>query len=262
MVTGDWSTMTWREIKAAASEDRVVIVPMGCVETQGPHTPIGLEFQLADRLAKDVAARTEALAVPAIPFGNSGIFRGIPGTILVRPRVLVEVYKDVLLSVCRAGFRRILCIATHIPNQPLLEEAASEVRAETGRRVVWVNPGALAATYLRDLFEDPVAVRGHGAEPGISLARYLYGTEVPDDSGTGERGPETYGGFDVLGPALEYRGFPIGMSYSWEELYPESGGYGDASRGTVDIGRQLYERLIEHVSGVVETIKKMDTASA
>src|SRR4051812_42306281 len=106
-VRSQWVLQSWREMKDAVSRQPVVLVPMGCVETQGPFTPVGMEFLGADRLARDVAERTDSLALPALPFGNSDNFRLVPGTIYVRLETLIELYKDVLLSVARNGFERV-----------------------------------------------------------------------------------------------------------------------------------------------------------
>lgn len=254
----EWSLMSWMEIRDAVKEDPVILVPLGCVETQGPYTPTGMEALMADRLARDVAARTNAIAMPAIPYGNSDSFKPIPGTVYIRPEILTQLYKDIVHSVLRAGFERVLCIVYHIPNQPAIEQAAREIREETGISITWLNPGALAATYLKELFDDPVAARGHGAEPGISLMRYVAGTETPADAGSGEQGRSSYGGFDVQGAGLTFRGFSVGMPTNWDEFYPKSGGYGNPSMGSAEIGKTMYERIADHVAGVVEVVAKMD----
>lgn len=256
-VRSQWALQSWREIRDAVKEQRVVLVPLGCVETQGPFTPVGMEFLGADRLALDVAERTGALALPAVPFGNSDNFRMIPGTVYVRLETLIELYKDVLLSVARNGFERILCIAYHIPNQPALERAAQFVRDQTGISAVWINPGALAATYLKDVYADPTKVRGHGAEPGLSLSLYLTGRDAPRELNT-EVAPASYAGLDVKGAGLAFGGYPVDMPALWEELYPESGGYGDVSESTAEAGEAIYKRLVDHISGIVEVMKATD----
>jgi creatinine amidohydrolase len=253
----EWSLMSWLEVRDAAKEKPVVLVPLGCVETQGPHTPVGMEYIMASHLARDVAERTGALALPALPYGNSDNFRDIPGTVYVRSEILTELYYDILASVIRAGFERILCIAYHIPNEPPLERAARKLRDETGIAVAWVNPGALAATYLKDLFDDPVAARGHGAEPGISLMRHLVETEVPDDARAGEQ-RQTLGGFDVRGAGIAFRGFPVGMPISWSELYPETGGFGNPTLGSPEIGKTMYDGIVDHLCALVEAFARTD----
>jgi creatinine amidohydrolase len=253
---GEWGLMTWQQVRSAAADQPVVLIPLGCVETQGPHTPIGFEHHMADRLARDVAARSHALALPGLPFGNSDTFEPLPGTVYISPRTLASLYKDVFMAVHRSGFRKILALAFHVPNQPLVEEAARAVRRATGVSITWVNPGALAGVYFKEFFDDPGAVRGHGAEPGISLARFLYGTEVPSDAGSGEKAPGKYQGLDVKGAALQFRDFPVGKPFTWDELYPESGGFGDPTRGSADIGRRLYERIVDYLVALVEVVDR------
>jgi creatinine amidohydrolase len=256
-VRTQWVMQSWRELRDALSRQPVVLVPFGCVETQGPFTPVGMEFLGADRLACDVAERTDSLALPAMPFGNSDNFRLVPGTVYVRFETLIELYKDVLLSVARQGFERILCIAYHVPNQPALERAAQYVRDLTGVSAVWVNPGALAATYLKDVYDDPVRVRGHGAEPGLSLSLYLTGRQKP--TSTNDESPAvSYAGFDVKGAGLAFQGYPVDMPVLWEELYPESGGYGDVSASTPEAGEAIYKRLVDHLCGIVNVMKATD----
>jgi creatinine amidohydrolase len=261
-MANEWALMTWQEVRDAEKTQPVVLVPIGCVETQGPYTPVGFEFAMADRLAKDVAARTNGLAIPALPFGNSDTFEPLAGTVLVRPRVLVELYKDVLMSLHRSGFRKILCLAFHVPNQPLIEEAARYVRKETGMRITWVNPGALAGVFFREFFADPGAVRGHGAEPGSSLARYIYGTDIPADAGSGEKPPSTYQGLDVKGAGLQFKDFPVGTPYTWDELYPKSGGFGDPTQGSAEIGQKLYERIVGYLADLVRVVEANEVDAA
>jgi creatinine amidohydrolase len=254
----NWAEMSWLEVKEAAAEDRVVILPLGCVETHGPYSPTGFEYLMSQRLAADAASVTGAIALPPIPYGNSDTFRKVPGTIYVTPETLSDLYYQVLKSVLSSGFERVLCLTYHIPNQPSVKRAAQLIRDETSISVTWVNPGALAATYMKDLFDDPVEARGHGAEPGISLARYVVGTTPPDNAGPGEKGPVTYGGFKVKGAGVEFRGFPIGMPVTWDELYPETGGYGNPSLGSADIGKVMYEGILDFVRGMVEVVATMD----
>ncbi|UCC65691.1 MAG: creatininase family protein, partial [Anaerolineae bacterium] len=39
----NWARMTWLEIRQAQKRNPVVIIPIGTVETHGPHTIVGLE---------------------------------------------------------------------------------------------------------------------------------------------------------------------------------------------------------------------------
>jgi creatinine amidohydrolase len=181
----------------------------------------------------------------------------MPGTVFIRPETLVALYEDVLESVIRAGFTRMLCVVTHTPNQPLIERAARSVRERTGISAVWINPGSLAGSMVPDFFDDPAEVRGHGAEPGTSLARHLFGTVIPDDAAW-DRSREAYEGFDVAGASLHVAGIPIGYPLLWEDLYAEHGGFGDPTRGSKEIGREMFDRLVDAVVAVAVSMKSSE----
>ena len=120
----EWAKMTWQEIGAARERQPVVLVPVGTVETHGPHTFVGLEHVLAERLAGDAARVTESLVLPGIPFGYSELFRGFPGTVTWPADVLESAYEHTVRSVLRSGFDHVLLVANHIPNQPMVEHVA------------------------------------------------------------------------------------------------------------------------------------------
>jgi creatinine amidohydrolase len=221
-----------------------------------------MEFLMADALAKEVAKRTESVALPAIPYGNSDDFINIPGTIYIRPETLTMLYEDVYRSVLRAGFTHVLFVAYHIPNQWVIERVARKVREESGILCAWINPGALAATYLKDLFSDPASARGHGAEPGISLMRFLVPEAVHLERGEWHATASAYRGLKLVGGAPAVDGIPFSMPINWEELYPDLGGYGNPMLGSAEVGREMFNRLVDDLSKVVVAFRAVDTRVA
>jgi creatinine amidohydrolase len=219
-----------------------------------------MESLMADAPAKAVAEKTGSIAVPAVPFGYSGDFAAVPGTIFARPETLVMLYEDIAQSVIKAGFSHLFFIAYHIPNQWIVERVARRLRESHGIVCAWVNPGALAATYLKDVFADPARARGHGAEPGLSLMRYLVPTAVDLQGAKATAGPSTFRGWTMTGggPAV-IEGVPVGLAVNWEDLYPETGGFGDPTVASEDAGRKIFERLVVDISKVVAAFQKMDT---
>lgn len=257
----EWTMMTWREVRDRGKEDSsVVLIPIGCVEAQGAHTPLGMEFLMADALAKAVARKTSSIALPAVPFGYSSDFVSIPGTIFARPETLTMLYEDIYRSVLQAGFSHVFFLAYHIPNQWIVERVARKVREEHGVLCAWVNPGALAATYVKDFFADPARARGHGGEPSLSLMRYLAPEAVDLKGAKATPGPSEFRGLKMTGgaPAM-VEGVPVGFPVNWEELYPETGGFGDPTMGSEDIGRRIFERLVDDISRVVDAFRAMNT---
>jgi creatinine amidohydrolase len=251
--------MSWKEIAAARDRNPVVLVPIGTVETHGPHTFIGLETHLADDLARRAAAKTSSLVLPPIAFGYSESFAHFPGTISVRPQTLTDLYYDVVKSVVRSGFDHVLLVANHIPNQPMIEHMAAQVRDRDGVLIAWVNPQTMAASFLKEAFENPTAVRGHGAEPGLSLAAYLDPDAV-DLTGTKPLPvPHEFRGTPVQGLSMIVGGKAIGFPLRMDDIALEHGGYGNPTQASARAGEILFSRLLEYLVQLIEWFKGLDT---
>lgn len=254
-----WHLMTWKEIKRAQEERRVVLVPAGTVETQGTHTSIGFEFVLPQRLAEAVAQRTNAIVTPVIPFGWSADFADYPGTISLRPSTVENLYEDVLRAVISHGFDHILVLATHIPNQQFIEQVAYRLREEKGIRIAWMNPGQLANRFLQDVSPDVDRAKGHGADPGISLGEYLE----PGSTDFSDMAPNQlvteFAGFPLTGWSMNFEGFPLSMPLMLQDLSPESSGGGDPSLGDAQQGEQIFQRMVDYLTGLVERFAAADT---
>jgi creatinine amidohydrolase len=255
-----WHQMTWREIKQAQEEGRVVLIPAGTVETQGKHTAIGFEFVLPQRLAEAVAARTNAIVTPVIPFGWSADFVDYPGTISLRPSTLEHLYEDVVRSVLHHGFDHVVFLATHIPNQQMIEQLAYRIRQELGIRIIWTNSGQLANRFLQEVSpEDFAAAKGHGADPGVSLGEFLEpGTTDFSDMEQNQLVSE-FMGITLSGWSPNYEGFPVGMPLMLQDLSPQSSGGGDPRFGSAQKGEQIFARMVDWTAGLVETFAAADT---
>jgi creatinine amidohydrolase len=99
--------MRWQEIQQFRDRGGdLALVPVGSVEQHGFHLPLGTDSMVAIRLAEDAAQRTNALVTPPLWFGWSPHHLALPGTISIRPQVLIEVLFDVLSSLATQGFNR------------------------------------------------------------------------------------------------------------------------------------------------------------
>jgi creatinine amidohydrolase len=251
--------MTWQEIREAQKNNPVVLIPAGTIETQGPYTYIGLECIVPERLAEAVAQRTNALVVPTIPFGDSALFRDYPGTITMRPEVVRDVYEDVVRSIVRAGFDHLLFLAMHVPNQPMMEHVAHKLRDELGIMIAWINPGRLAPAVLKEVSPNFAAARGHGADPGLSLAAYLEPEMVDLSHVVPNQARADYQGLPLDAMTPTFNGFPLNMALRMQDISPESGGYGDPAFGSAAQGETIFNKMVEHVSALVEKFATMQT---
>ena len=256
-----WHLMSWQEIREAQQSNPVVLIPAGTVETQGPYTYIGLECVVPQRLAEEVALRTNALIIPTIPFGYSAMFKDFPGTISLRPELVSAIYEDVVRAVVGHGFDHLLFLAMHVPNQPLMEHVANRIRDELGVLIAWINPGRLAPAIMKEVSPDYDAARGHGADPGLSLAKYLEPDMIDLSKAVPNEASREFQGLPlpVGGMTPSFRGFPLNMALRLQDISPVSGGYGDPTYATAAQGEAMFTQMVDHVTALVEEFAAMNT---
>jgi len=254
-----WHLMTWQEIRDARERNPVILIPSGTLETQGPNTFVGLEYVVPKRLAEEVARRTTALVVPPIPFGYSALFQDFPGTISLRPDTLTALFEDVVRSIVKHGFDHLMFLAMHVPNQPILAHVANWIRDELGLLIAWTNPGRLAPAIMREMSSDYDAARGHGADPGLSLASYLEPTTVDLSHVIPNHVETEFRGFPIQGLTPTYRDSQVNMALRLQDVSPESGGYGDPKFASEEQGEAIFTSMVDQVAGLVEQFSRMDT---
>lgn len=254
-----WHMMSWQEIRHAQKSNPVVLIPAGTVETQGPYTYIGLEYLLPQRLAEEVAQRTNSLVLPTIPFGDSSQFKDFPGTITMRPEVVSMVYEDVVRSLVRHGFDHLLFLAMHIPNQPMMEQVAHRMRDELGVLIAWINPGGMAPALLKDLSPNFAAARGHGADPGLSLALYLAPDAVDTSRIVPNEATREFQGLPLNGLTPTFNDFPLNMAIRMQDMSPQSGGFGDPTYASAAQGEAMFTRIVDHTTALVQRFATMKT---
>jgi len=102
---------TWEEVRDAQVD--TAIVSFGSVEQHGHHLPLGVDWMIADAMARRLGEELGAYVLPAMPFGCSREHMAFPGTVSLRPSTLASVLDDVVESLYQHGFRKIVLLSTH-----------------------------------------------------------------------------------------------------------------------------------------------------
>ncbi len=107
----------WMQVEAQLKRDDRAVLPLGCTE-QHSYLSLGTDSILAERVAVEAA---EPLGVPVFPvlaYGVTPNFTTYPGTVSLRVGTLLAIVRDVLDSLRRHGFRRVVIVNGHGGNQP------------------------------------------------------------------------------------------------------------------------------------------------
>ena len=104
-------TKSWEEAAEAIKESKeVAILPVGSVEQHGFHLPVGTDSYVAITLAECAAEKTNALLVPPVWFGWSPHHMVRPGTITIRPDVLMDLTYNIMASLKAHGITKVVMI--------------------------------------------------------------------------------------------------------------------------------------------------------
>jgi creatinine amidohydrolase len=121
--------LSWQEVDAYLRVRDTVLVPFGTTEQHGPAGPLGLDSYVAIALAEDAARKAGVVSAPPVWYGDSSHHLGFPGTISLRTETLIQVVYDIVRSLARHGFRRVLLINGHKgTNLAALTSAARNIR--------------------------------------------------------------------------------------------------------------------------------------
>ena len=112
------SEMNWMDVERQVAEDDRCILPIGSTE-QHAQLSLCVDLILAERVSVEAAEPLGVPVFPVMPYGLAPYFAAYPGTITLRVETLLAVVRDVIDSLERSGFRRILIVNGHGGNQPV-----------------------------------------------------------------------------------------------------------------------------------------------
>lgn len=260
--------MTWPEIKDRLALTDIALLPVGQTEQHGLHLPIDVDNIICTGLAEMVARKTfdtiKPVVAPTIPFGYSDLpaFNRYPGTFSLEPATLINLYKDVAVSLLKMGFRKIIFINGHYPNPPFIEEAMRQLTKETGAFFALCNFFLLAEEVsqkiLSELGKSPVW--GHAC---------LVETSVSEFFGAAVRTEKVRGFLPKPFPRELQNFIPIrvpGISIPWLEqeevmdcVWPAEspGPQGDPLGHSKEIGEEIAEASIAPIIKLLQDIKPL-----
>lgn len=109
-----YQTMTQKEIHERRKKNDVIIIPIGSTETHGPGQALGEDIYLCTRMAEEVARVTGCTVALPINYGAHPYHHvGMPGTVIIPDRVLIDYIMAVMAGFWNAGFRKILLLNGH-----------------------------------------------------------------------------------------------------------------------------------------------------
>lgn len=252
--------MTWLEARDAAKETDTIVIPIGAVEQQGPHLPLGTDTIAAQYVAEKVAEKANVLVAPTISIGYSQWFKNFPGMISLRKETATEVLRQYCRSLAASGFKHQFFVSPHFTNDDIIAEVAIELRDE-GIIIASVNLWHATNDIIKSKdipFKE--AKFTHAGEVMTSIMMAIAPETVKMKDAVAEYaqsalpGCQSSGLFNVIFNKMTFSVF------HYTEESSKSGAYGDPMAATAEKGQQVVDAWIENITEFVKTFQKYPEA--
>jgi len=246
------SAYSWQEVEEMDRESIAILTPLGSIEQEGTHLPLGVDTFVAESLANEVAKATNALVGPVFPLGYSEWFLEFSGTISLKLETLTQILREYLACLIHHGFRKLIFINGHAGNAPAVDLVARECTMSRGARIAMVEVWKIANSMAKDIPELKEKVFKHAGEIMTSVMRYLQPDMVSMDRARVEylkAGQGPFKALSSLGPA-EFKGVEIKV-YEQAKKLTESGIMGDPLSATAEKGEAIFTALKSYLIEMV-----------
>lgn len=167
--------MNWMQVEERVRTDDRCVLPIGSVEQHG-YLSLCVDMILAEKVAAEAAEPLGVPVFPAVPYGMTPYFSAFPGTVTLRTTTYVALIEDILDSLRRAGFRRIVVVNGHGGNGPVLGLIKEWIVQRGDTRVKFHDWWKAPRTWAKTVAIDPEASHASWMEnfpwtrlPGVAM---------------------------------------------------------------------------------------------
>jgi creatinine amidohydrolase/Fe(II)-dependent formamide hydrolase-like protein len=229
-------TLSWPEVQAEIERGRdTVVVAFGATEQHARHMPLATDALLGDHLARELAERLEAFVAPTVRVGCSEHHVGFAGTMSLSEQTFRALVADIVSSLLRGGFGRVVLVPTHGGNFGPLAAAIAELE-QPERVTALTDLGVLfeVAQLAEREFGVPLSDGGlHAGEWETSMMLAIHPQLVDMDRAeagfTGSPQEAVEGIFKSGGVAALSR----------------NGAIGDPARASAEHGQRYWQAVVE-----------------
>jgi creatinine amidohydrolase len=245
-----WEQLTAPDFEKAAAETGVCVITFGVLERHSEHLPLGTDYLNGHKIACLAAEKEPAVVFPPFYFGQIFEARCFPGTVALKPTLLLELIFSVLDEIGRNGFKKIILSNAHGGNQAMLPLIAQSSLYEKKPYTVYFHRGMSEEANKKWAETVETSLHGHACEceTSISLANH---PELVHMDRVVENGQ----------PLNRLAHLQDGMSgIWWYGDYPEHYA-GNARSATAEKGRILRDLQVDALADYIKAVKE-DTVTA
>jgi creatinine amidohydrolase len=238
-----WKFLTAADLRAKATADAIVVLPVASMEQHGPHLPGGVDTILTEAVcqaaAETLAGNLAIVVAPTLWCGMAEHHMAFGGTFTFDIPTYRSVLRCCLKSIARHGFKRVLIVNGHGGNIAALSAFLPEIARDTNLEVRVTTYFEQARTALAEVLEDQAGVH-HACEAETSMMMVAAPDQVRR-----EHLSQAYGPAHSSAPPAG-----IGRYRSFRDI-TSSGVIGDARRASPQKGEKLMAACRDGIAAVL-----------
>jgi creatinine amidohydrolase len=163
----EMALLCWQEFcELVPAAIDTVLVPFGSLEPHGV-IPNGTDSLAPEAMARDIAARVNALIAPVLNYGITADMKAYPGAVSIPAETYAPFAEAVLDNLAVNGFKNLIVLNGHGGNTAALNGAATRVANARRVRILVVNWWTLADDITKSVFKQ------NGGHAGNNETAYI-----------------------------------------------------------------------------------------
>lgn len=171
---------TWPEIRDLPKRDLVAVIAVGAIEQHGHHLQLDTDNVLVWNVCTEAAKRApnDIVLLPLVPYGSCEMTADYPGTISIETNTLASYLYDIVKSLAKHGFSKVLIVNGHGGNRFVVETVVRKVNAELGIICAAMSYWNLITKEVQELRDSEPGGIFHACEMETSLYLHLDRSKV------------------------------------------------------------------------------------
>ncbi len=232
---------TWQEVESYLQQSQGIIFPIGSTEQHGPTGLIGTDAITAEAIARGVGEATQAIVGPTINVGMALHHTAFPGSISLRPSTMIQLIRDYITCLAKAGFTKFYFINGHGGNIATLKAAFSEtyayledLRLAHAQKVQCQVANWFMCSSVYQLAKELYGNQegSHATPSEVAVTQYIYPESIKQAPLSSEVGT----GHKIYGPS------------SFRASYPDGRMGSNPALATPEHGQQFYELAVKELT--------------
>ena len=250
-----WEELTAGEfVRACKESQNTCLLPLGVIEKHGGHLPLGTDMFSARWLAEETAKIEPVVVFPYYMFGQIAEADHCPGTIALKPELMIALLEEICGIISRNGLKKIVILDCHGGNVYFLKYFVQSLLYAKRDYVVYVVRPSFDERTRQTLVEmfDGGAFGEHAGNTETSGILHIHNDLVkpqqmePEGALSWNRLEELHQ--DAFTPMFWYANHPTHQA-------------GDPSRASAEAGETMHDAQIQYIAKILKAIKD-DTVTA